>query len=187
MYAKANVTLTGPQLKRMSEGYPVQLAAHQLKSGKHTLILHPLQAQRLHKAAMKGTGCRMCMNPHEIGMSGEGLGDIWNWAKKAVPAAYNWAAENAPKAYNWLESNVIQTPFYQGTIRPKLHNLGEQGIQMLPGQVRDIGEAGFDYLGDKSGAFGLKGSRKAPKRIAAKPAPKRGKGTGKKGGSFLIR
>jgi hypothetical protein len=164
MYQKVPVTITEPQFKKLIRGYPVQLSAGQLlPHHKHHVIVHPLMAQKMHKAVMKGTGVRLQMSPHEVEMTGAGWGDLWNSIKRGATAAYNWGAENIPKAINYVKENVIDTPFYQQNIRPKLREKLEEFAETKPYAGYSV--PAIEYLGDRTGAFGVKkrGTRPKPK------------------------
>jgi len=155
MYHKVPVTIEPEQFKKLVKGRPVQLKAHQLHPHhKHHVMVHPLMAAKMHKARVAGKGVRLEMTPHEIEMTGEGWGDLWNSIKSGVSSAWNWGRENIPKAYNWAQENVIRTPFYQEKIRPVLHEKLLDKLEGMP--YANYTTEAAKYLGEETGAFGMK-------------------------------
>jgi hypothetical protein len=62
-------------------------------------------------------------------------------------------------AWNTVKNKVIDTPFYQQTVRP----IAKQGVNQLidnfvPSAARDVAHKAADFAGDKTGAFGLRHS-----------------------------
>jgi hypothetical protein len=60
-------------------------------------------------------------------------------------------------AANWVKDKVVDTPFYQQTVRP----IAKQGVSNLidtfvPVVARDVAHKAADFAGDKTGAFGLR-------------------------------
>lgn len=162
MYQKVPITIEPHQFKKLVKGHPVQLAPHQLHPHhKHHVMVHPLMAAKMHKARVAGRGVRIQMTPHEIEMTGAGWGDLWNSVKSAAKSAYNWGRENIPKAISYVKENVIDTPFYQENIRPKLREKIEDFAESRPYSNYSI--PAIEYLGDQTGAWGMKKKhRKAP-------------------------
>lgn len=162
MYHKVPVTIEPEQFKKLIKGRPVQLKAHQLHPAhKHHVMVHPETAKRLHRARVTGKGVRLEMTPHEIEMTGEGWGDLWNSIKKGVSSAWNWGRENIPKAVNWAKENIIDSDFYQKEIRPKLREKLEDFAEQKP--YADYTTKAIEWTGDKTGAWGLKKPRAKPR------------------------
>lgn len=188
MYQTVPLTLTGPQLRKLSIGHPVQLSAPQLQPAcKHAITVHPMTAKKIHTARMKGSGVRIQISPQELAMSGEGLGDIWNWVKTNVPKAASWAYENVPKAAKWAKENVIDTPFYQQNIRPKAHEFLEGQLMSKP--YANYTVPGFEYLAEQTGAFGVRrrpklGSKNPTGCSSSIPKPRAKSAPKRIGGSF---
>lgn len=182
MSHKVPLTLTGKQLHRLSLGHAVQLKPEQLQNKQHWINVHPMMAAKLHKAALKGAGCRLTMMTPEIEASGEGLRDIWHWvSKKAIPAVVS--------AAKFVKKNVIDTPLYQSTVKPAIRAAVESRLPqaMIPA---------FEAVGDQTGAFGIIRTRKPIPLPKPKPKsitnvvlttkPKKSERKTVKGGSFLI-
>jgi len=176
MYEKVPLTLTGPQLRKLRMGHTVQLSNNALspQSAKHSMYLHPLTAQKIRTSLKKGAGCRICATNHEVDMSGEGLADIWNWVKTNVPKAAAWAYENVPKAAKYVKENVIDTPLYQENVKPRARAFLDSKLESMP--YSTYTEPIAHYVGDKTGAFGVKKGRKPPMKKAKKQI----------GGSFRV-
>lgn len=158
MYHKVPVTIEVEQFKKLIKGRPVQLKSHQLHPNhKHHVMVHPLMSAKMHKAKIAGKGVRLQMTPHEIEMTGEGWGDLWNSIKSGVSSAWNWGRENIPKAVSWVKDNVVDTPFYQEKIRPKIREKLEGFAESKPYSGYTI--PAIEYLGDETGAWGMKTRR----------------------------
>lgn len=137
MYEKVPITLTGQQLRKLSEGKVVQLESKQLQpTYKHVVVLHPLMAQKVKRAMIKGSGTRLRMSPEEIHMSGQGLSDIWHWIKStAAPAVWSgikWAAEKTPVALKFIKDNVIDSDVYQQELKPIVHGKIDSLLESKP-------------------------------------------------------
>ncbi len=93
----------------------------------------------MHKASKNNKGARLGLSAKEIhNCMGTGLFD---WIKNA---------------WNTVKNKVIDTPFYQQTVRP----IARQGVNQLfdifvPAAARDVAHKATDFVGDKTGAFGL--------------------------------
>ena len=147
MYHKVPLTLTESQFKKMRAGHPIQLAHHQIGGGglKHHLMLHPETAKKVAGAVRRGKGVRIHVSPHEFHASGEGIRDFFNKIKESA---------------QWLKNKVIDTPFYQQTVRPIARNLVNQGIEnFLPVSARNVAHQAANFAGEKTGAFGLHSKR----------------------------
>ena len=137
------VTLTKKQASRLMHGHTVQLKHEHISHAKqhpHVLVLHHENAKKVHKAAKNSKGVRLGLSSEEIHhCMGTGLFD---WIKNA---------------WNTVKNKVIDTPFYQQTIKP----IAKQGVNALiddfvPAPARDIAHKAADFAGDKTGAFGLR-------------------------------
>ena len=64
-------------------------------------------------------------------------------------------------AWNTVKSKVIDTPFYQNTVR----HIAKQGVNQLidnfvPAAARDVAHKAADFAGDKTGDFGLRQNKR---------------------------
>lgn len=151
MYHPVSVTLSHAQFKKMRAGHPVQLSHSQIAGPqRHQLMLHPVSAKKVAGAIRKFKGVRLQVSPHEFEASGEGLMDFFNKIKQGA---------------QWLKSNVIDTPFYQKNIRPIAKDLVQTGIQtFVPAPAREYAQKAAEFGSEKTGAFGLKGTRGRPRK-----------------------
>jgi len=135
------VRISRNQAHKASKGKPIQLAHSQLSGDSNIkLKLSQANARKVQRAVRHQRGCRLILSPEEL--SGSGIFDLLK------------------SGWDWLSKNVIQTPFYQQNVRPIAKQLVKSGVQMLPvGQ--DLAQKGADWLGEKSGAFGMRGRGKA--------------------------
>jgi hypothetical protein len=144
---KVPVTLTKKQATRLMHGHTVQLKHENISHGRqhqHHLVLHHENVKKVHKAARNSKGCRLALSPEEIHhCMGSGIFDF------------------SKNAWNTVKNKVIDTPFYQNTVRP----LAKQGVNTLidnfvPAAARDVAHKAADFAGDKTRAFGLRPHKK---------------------------
>jgi len=133
--------LSKAQVCKAAQGRPIQISAANLLKGTHTIHVHPENHKKIQKAKRANKGCRFHLSNHE--MEGSGLFD---WLKNA------WST---------VKNKVIDTPFYQNTVRP----IAKQGVNQLidkfvPSAARDVAHKAADFAGDKTGAFGLRQHKK---------------------------
>ena len=135
------VRISKAQAHKAKRGKPGQLGYSQLSGDSNIkLVLHPANAKKVQRAVRNQKGCRLILSPEEI----EGSG-LFDWLKNAG---------------QWVKKNIIDSPFYQQNVRPIAKQLVKSGVQMLPvGQ--DLAQKGADWLGEKSGAFGMRGRGKS--------------------------
>lgn len=135
------VTLSQLQVKRLTMGHTIQLKLHQIDpeiTHPHKLILHPETAKRIRAAAKRQRGIRIALTQEEVHGSG-----LFDWLKQAG---------------SWLKSNIIDTPAYQKVAKPIVRELVNSAVEnFVPaGVARDTARKASDFVGEKSGAFGLK-------------------------------
>ena len=131
--------LSKAQVRKAAQGRPIQISAANLHKGTHTIHVHPENHKKIQKAKRANKGCRLHLSHHE--MEGSGLFDCLK------------------NAWNTVKNEVIDTPFYQQTVRP----IAKQGVNQLidnfvPSAARDVAHKAADFAGDKTGAFGLRHS-----------------------------
>ena len=135
------VRISKSQALKAKRGKPVQLGYSQLSGDSNIkLVLHPANAKKVKRAVRNQRGCRLILSPEEIHGSG-----ILDWLKNAA---------------TWVKKNVIDTPFYQKNVRPIARELVKSGVSSVP-VLGDIAKPGVEWLGEKTGAFGLKGRGKS--------------------------
>lgn len=155
MYHKVPVTIEVEQFKKLIKGRPTQLKAHQLHPNhKHHVMVHKETAKRINRAKLAGKGVRLEMSPHEIEMTGEGWGDLWNSIKSGVSSAWNWGRENVPRLYNEYIKPAIESDFYQTKVRPKIREKLEDLAESKPYAGYTV--PAIEWTGDQTGAWGLK-------------------------------
>jgi len=165
MYHQVSVTLSKPQFDKLMRGQQIQLSHQQIGGGiakKHHVMVHPATAKKIHCAMAKQKGVRICMTPHEMEASGEGLKEFW---------------EKLKNAGKFIKDKIIDTPFYQQTVRPVAKNLVNQGIDtFVPAPARDVAHKGADFVGEKTGAFGIepKRGRKSKAQMPMHPSMMQG-------------
>jgi len=134
--------LTAPQAKKLMKGGVIQLKPAALKDNAHYLILEKKTANKVRRAQRAGTGCRIQLSPQEMHHSGEGIMDFFNKIKEGA---------------QWVKNKIIDTPFYQQNIRPTAKNLVNQGIDtFVPAPGREIARKASDFVGEQTGAFGIR-------------------------------
>ncbi len=153
-FKAAKVDLTDAQAKKIIRQEPVKVSAKQIGVGSKVILLHPENHAKLSKAKKAGRGAVLYMSPGEVlatvesEMDGTGIfQDIWRGLKSG---------------YNWVKKNIIDTPLYQGAIKPLI----KTGVNTLAGIAKTAtgnspaGNTAIDAIvgevGNKTGAFGLK-------------------------------
>jgi hypothetical protein len=159
VYKQVKINITKAQLDKALKGKPVQFSASQIGSGDSYLSLHPANVKIVEKAAMKGSGCVVNLAEGELlathqDMDGAGIfSDIWKGLKSA---------------YRWTKQNVVDTDFYQKSIKPVIRQGVDQGANILKGkfpQAANLIDSTVNTISDKTGAFGVKGRKtKAQKK-----------------------
>ena len=149
MYKQIKINITGPQLQKALKGKPIRFSKDQIGVGSSYLSLHPANVKIVEKAAMKGSGCTMCLSSGELlssaeDMGGEGIfGDIWKGLKSG---------------YKWVKKNVVDTDLYQKGLKPLVRQAVNTGATALKGFAPQLGTAidlGVNEIGKQTGAFGL--------------------------------
>ncbi len=139
-FHKVPMTLTRANMMKLAKGKTCQLAHHQISHGvqhKHALVLPHKLAKRVQNAAKNKKGIRLSIAKDQ--MEGSGIFDFLK------------------KAGSWIKKNVIDTPFYQNTIRPIAKDIVKAGINtFVPTPLRGVAQQGADFIGDKTGGFGLR-------------------------------
>ena len=160
-YHQVPLTLTEPQFRKLKNNHTVQLRHAQISHGNrhaHHIVVHHSKAKKVHTAARNGKGVRVCLTPHELEMSGQGLADFWNKIKSAG---------------SWVKKNVIDTPLYQNTFKPIVHGLVDQGIN-----------AASALVGSKTGPLGQKIASDVANAAANKVYASTGAGMRRRGGAI---
>ena len=149
---KVKVCLTEKQFRKLKNGHNVQLSHRQLVGQNHHLMLHHETAKKIHHAIRQKKGVRITLTPSEFEASGEGLKEFWQGLKNGV---------------RFVKDKIIDSPLYQESIRP----LAKKGVKFLTGLAKavatpvigedlaNLAEKGINYVGDKTGAYGLKKPR----------------------------
>ncbi len=155
VYVRTKIDITKPQLEKALKGMPIKIAKTQIGSGSCFLSLHPANRKIVEKASLKGGGCCLTLSPGELlataeDTGGAGIfGDIWKGLKSG---------------YKWAKKNVIDTPFYQEAIKPVVRGLVQKGVQaakaVAPDELDKAIDMGTKMIGDKTGAFGVKGKKR---------------------------
>ncbi len=132
-----SVHLSKHQVRKAATGHPIQISAENLHKATHTLHVHPENHKKIHKAKRARKGVRIHLTEHELHGSG-----LLDWLKGA---------------WNTVKSKVIDTPFYQNTVRPA----AKQGVNALidnfvPSAARDLAHQAANAVGEKTGAFGMR-------------------------------
>lgn len=154
VYKQIKINITRPQLQKALNGKPVQFSASQIGSGGSYLSLHPVNVQKIEKAAMKGSGCVIHLAPGELmataeDMNGEGIfGDIWKGLKSG---------------YKFVKKNIIDTDIYQKALKPLVKQAVDTGATMAKTYVPNAGpliDIATDQIGKRTGAFGISKAKK---------------------------
>jgi len=137
-----SIHLSKAQVLKAAQGRPIQIRASNLHKGTHTIHVHPENHKKIQKAKRANKGCRLHLSHHHE-MEGSGLFD---WLKNA---------------WNTVKNKVIDTPFYQQTVR----SIAKQGVNQLidnfvPVATRDVAHKAADLSGDKTATFGLRQHKK---------------------------
>ncbi len=141
---KVHMRLTVPQAKKLMRGGVIQLKPDALKDNAHYLILEKRTANKVRRAQRAGKGCRICLSRHEMENSGEGIKEF---------------LEKLKNAGKWIKEKVIDTPFYQESIKPLVRQGVDTGMQLLAPKLGKAGPAAnmaVNKLGEYSGAYGLR-------------------------------
>ncbi len=165
-FKPAKVDLTDAQAKKIIRQEPVKVSAKQIGTGNKVILLHPENHAKLSKAKKAGRGAVLYMSPAEVlatvesDLDGSGIFDSIYKALKS--------------GYNFIKKNIIDTPLYQGAIKP----LVKQGVNVLSGIAKTAtgnspaGNTAIDAIvgevGNKTGAFGLKSGNKGKKYMTKK-------------------
>lgn len=144
------LALTDKQLKKLAKGQVSQLNKDTV-SGKTigggamecSLHLKPRKKKALDKARRAGKGYRLQMDQEELKASG-----LLTWLKKAGKAT----------------KKLIDSDWYQEKIKPALREGSDMLIDQAPAPelAKDILRTGRNWVGDKTGAFGVIGGSCCP-------------------------
>jgi hypothetical protein len=111
-YKPAKFHFTESQIHKIKKGHnKVRLAHHQIGKGPHTLLLHPMQHEKVSQAHRKGKGVDIIISPGELhhsmhsGMHGTGIWDsiknglstVWRYAKPVLGAVGDAIAYSNPE------------------------------------------------------------------------------------------
>jgi len=110
-YEPAKFHFTEGQIKKIHKGHKVRLGHHQIGTGPHTLMLHPLQHKLISAAHHKGKGSDLHVSDGELaasinsGLHGTGIWDsiknglssVWKYVKPALGAVGDAIAYSNPE------------------------------------------------------------------------------------------
>jgi hypothetical protein len=139
--------LSKAQMQKAMRGQTVQIKHEDIGVG-HDFELHPMTVKKIMTAHKKGKGVRIILSQEEI--EGSGILDFFrDIGKKIVDGA------------QWVKTKVIDTPFYQQTVRPVAKAVVSQAYDSvirpaLPSSLGDKGKDIVNLVGDKTGAFGVR-------------------------------
>lgn len=141
------VSLSNNQVLKVRRGHPVQLSNRALKGEGERLVslaLNSMNAKKVAKAVRLGKGCRLQLSAEEIESSGSGLKEMLEKGFK--------------KAKTFTQSHKKE-------IRAGLTKALKEGAKFLPIPGATLIADKFaddlvNYVGDKTKAFGVKGSKK---------------------------
>ena len=142
---EVSLMLKKNQLKRLMDGKAVRLPYNQLIVEKHQIMIHPMMADKIDKAIRKRKGVVISMTPKELEMSGEGLKELWQGIKKGA---------------KFVKDKIIDSAEYQKYAKPLVRKAVEAGVKATKpylGPVGDFAEKQVMQLGERTGAYGLKG------------------------------
>lgn len=145
---KVHLKLTMPQAKKLMKGGVIQLKPEALRDNSHYLILEKKTATKVKRAKRAGKGCRVQLSPQEMSHCGEGIGDFFKNAFSKVK-----------EGSKWVKSNVIDTPFYQSSVKPLVRQGVNAALAMATpelGVLTPAAIAAANKFGEYSGAYGLK-------------------------------
>lgn len=131
-------------LANLMSGKPARLSRTTVKGKGLPLKLEMPNYMKIIQAKSKGKGCVLCMTPEEREMNGSGLKEIFGKIKEGA---------------QWIKEKVVDTPFYQSTIKPIVRKTLEQGISMIPNATaQEVARKGLEATSAKWGAWGQGGA-----------------------------
>lgn len=90
-YKPARFHLTDTQIQKIKRGHnKLRLAHHQIGKGPHTLMLHPMQHEKVSQAHRRGKGVDIIVSPGELHHSMQG-GGIWDSIKSGLSSVWKYA------------------------------------------------------------------------------------------------
>jgi hypothetical protein len=143
MFHPVDITLTQSQFDKLRRGHTIQLDREQASGGPHRLMVHHETAKKIHRARASNKGVRIALTPHEMEMSGEGFKEF---------------LEGLRNAGKWVKEKIIDTPFYQSSIKPIVRQAVDTGLSAVApklGVAAPLAKSGVDELGRQIGAFGV--------------------------------
>lgn len=159
MFHPVDVTLNKSQFDKLRRGHTVQLDSNQVSGGPHRLVVHHETAKKILRARTAGKGVRIALTPNEMEMSGEGFKEFLQGLK------------NAGK---WVKEKVIDTPFYQQSIKPIVRQAVDAGLTAATptlGIAAPLARSGVNALGKETGAFGVKSRKQRGGAVKAQMVP----------------
>ena len=155
-YHKVKLHLSARDIMRLVNGQMIHLEHPKLLKGLE-VVVRKSKASKIARAYERKKGVRLNLDQDELKEQGAGF---WDFLKNAG---------------NWVKSHVIDTPFYQQTIRPIANQIAHAGVDALSAAVAPeapmlapiigaVGNKGVDALGKATGAFGLRRPRKKSPR-----------------------
>jgi len=126
------------QARRLARGHVVQLKHHQLHSGHHKVVLSRHKAHKIHHAHRHHKGVRLHLDEHEIEASG-----------------FKDFARKVGRLYKEHVRPIIG-PRIRKTLTSNLERLGAIGGPLGYEVAKHVAPKLVNWVGDKTGAFGLK-------------------------------
>lgn len=137
---KSDLKLSDNQIKKLARGQISQLNRDNVSGKKGSrnvkLYLTPMNKKKLDRARSHNKGCRLQLSKDEI----EGSG-LWDLIKKGAKAI----------------KKGVQSDFYQKNVRDKVGDVIDAAIDLapVPGFAQEGLKRGREWLGDRTGAFGM--------------------------------
>lgn len=159
---KLQVDLSQSNFDKMRRGKEFQLKKEQVAGDKHEIAVKPSTAKKILKSKRLGKGVRVKLSEDEIvaNMEGSGLKEF---------------VEGMRKGARWVKKNVIDSDFYQSNIKPIVRSAVDTGISAasvaypMPAPVADLAKRGIDKIGSETGAFGIRGGARKPRKKVRAP------------------
>lgn len=128
-------------LSNLMRGISAKLPKHVIRGNGMMLHLEPMNYTKMVRAKMSGKGVSITLSPMEREMNGEGLKEVFEKIKEGA---------------KWVKDKIVDTPFYQSTIKPIVRKTLEQGISMIPNATaQDVARKGLEATSQKWGAWGM--------------------------------
>lgn len=128
-------------LSNLMRGISAKLPKRVVRGNGMILNLEPKNYTKMIRAKMSGKGVSITLSPMEREMNGEGLKEVFDKIKEGA---------------KWVKDKIVDTPFYQSTIKPIVRKTLEQGISMIPNATaQEVARKGLEATSQKWGAWGM--------------------------------